>query len=205
VIRVLLPSPTEAEDGLQDRFGRLDRRVVEDVDWPAFRSVTAEGLPISSESLRGRIWIADFLALECSSCPGTTLRIADLQERTAASNVLFVSFAMEAGAEPAALQRYQRKFRRSDPRSWSIVVADDVYLPRMLVACGLARTEEHARLGACSMRPRLYLVDRRGRLRGTYDSTNPTQVEWLAIDADAIAKEGTDPDGPAMHSQGPPR
>ena len=91
VIRVLLPSPTEAEDGLQDRFGRLDRRVVEDVDWPAFRSVTAEGLPISSESLRGRIWIADFLALECSSCPGTTLRIADLQERTAASNVLFVS------------------------------------------------------------------------------------------------------------------
>lgn len=202
---ILFVPPAREATSADERFARIDRRRVEGFDWPAFRSVTSDGAQISNADLRGRIVIADFLALECSACPDTSVRIADLQERLAGLDATFVSFAVEAGADREACNRYRHKFRRADTARWWIVLADDQYLPEMLAACGLAHTAEHARLGAWRPKSRFFLLDRRGRLRGAYVSTDPAQLDWLARDADALAREDAPRDGAVPRTESPPR
>lgn len=64
----------------------------------------------SAESLRGHVWIANFIFTTCPSiCPTLTSQMGNLERRTRGSDVRFVSFSVDPETDtPEVLSRYAR-------------------------------------------------------------------------------------------------
>lgn len=168
----------------------LPQRELAPLDWPEFQLRDQDGRGLSRADLQGTVWIADFLSLQCTTCPPLSGRIADVQERLRQRGVRFVSFSIDPSSSAGALQQQRAKHRRVDPARWTLLQADAECVPRLLCWLGLAQSPELARALICSLRPHFFLVDRQGRLCGSYSADDPRQLEWLASDADALASAG---------------
>lgn len=171
----------------------LPLRELAPVAWPRFTLRDQDGQALSLDDLRGTVWIADFLSLQCTTCPPLSGRIADVQEKLRQRSVRFVSFSIDPSSSAGALQQQRAKHRRVDPARWTLLQADAECVPELLAWLGLAQSPELARAQVCSLRPHFFLVDRQGRLCGSYSADDARQLEWLASDADALASAG---DGP---------
>lgn len=178
-------------------------RLLVPLDWPDFTLTTEDQRRLSLRDLRGSVWIADVLSLQCTVCPPLSGRIAEVQERLQSKSVRFVSFSIDPSVKSATLAQHRAKYRRADPQRWTLLQADLRQVPRLLVWLDMAATEDLARALLCTLRPRFFLVDHQGRLRGSYDAEIPEQLVWLAHDADdlVLASEASAPAAP-QPSQG---
>ena len=65
-------------------------------DAPAFEFVDQNGKPFGHADLRGSVWIADFIFVNCAGpCPIMTSKLADVQKRVPRSDVKLVSFSVD--------------------------------------------------------------------------------------------------------------
>ena len=68
---------------------------------PEFSLVDQEGAPTSKASLRGRVWIANFIFTRCTSvCPTLTARMRALQRKLPNPELRFVSFSVDPEHDP---------------------------------------------------------------------------------------------------------
>src|SRR6185295_10547508 len=82
---------------------------------PAFQLVERSGRPVTSDSLRGKTWVADFIFTRCgAACPAMTARMARLR-REVPAEVVFVSFTVDPAYDtPENLSRYAASFRADE-------------------------------------------------------------------------------------------
>lgn len=154
--------------------GRTNLPVLYDV--PKFTLTSEQGQPFASDSLKGQVWVADFIF---THCPGPCLRMSSqmkqLQDKT---NARLVSFTVDPQRDtPQVLEQYARRYR-AQPARWTFLTGplDQLnYLSRTVFKVGDIQADlVHS--------TRMILVDKEMRIRGFYDSA----------DAEAIAKLETD-------------
>ena len=157
---------------------------------PSVALTDQEGNPFSSDRLRGKVWVADFIFTHCpGACPKMTMRMAALQRAVPDPDVHFVSFSVDPERDtPAVLKQYAQGFD-ADPKRWHFLTGrkDDVFQ----AARGMKLTAEPAGvLGPeIAHAEKFLLVDGQGRVRGAYDSKDEDDMKRLAADAASLANQ----------------
>jgi len=158
---------------------------------PAFTLTAGDGRPVSSDDLRGQVWIADFIFTRCpSQCPMLTANMAKVQKALPADPagvVRLVSFSVDPGYDtPEVLRAYAERFG-ADTTRWAFLTGDRQALYTLIrEGFHLAVGEEAGSEGMITHSDRFILVDRDLRIRGYYSGSDTEAQARLVRDAAAL-------------------
>ncbi len=149
-------------------------------DVPHFEYPDQDGRTIRKQDLEGHVWIADFIYTSCvTACPILTARMVLLQRTLANAGVRFVSFSVDPKHDTQeVLAQYKNKWNQGETR-WSLLRPGTEELEELATGMKIAVEETddprdpilHSRL--------FFLVDRKGVVRGTYNSGDPQALSKL--------------------------
>lgn len=163
---------------------------------PEFRLIDQTGDTLDSGELRQSVWVASFVFTNCTSvCPLITQKMAGLRDSLAAEGLLggkvrLVSFTVDPARDtPGVLREYAAKFGGSPPKQWAFLTGAAPDSVRQMVEEGFKLAASappgHEHVGGnyqVMHSPMVQLVDRNGRVRGFYDTTEPDAMERLGRD-----------------------
>ena len=160
-------------------------------DVPAFQLTDQHGAAFSSDSLKGKVWVVDFIYTTCNGpCPRMSsqmrrLQIALLKKSENLNAVRLLSITVDPRHDDAkTLLEYSGHFR-ADPRIWGFLTGPEDSIRKLSVDTFHVNTAanqlEHS--------TRFILVDRKARIRGYYESTDATMLDQLTADIDTLRKE----------------
>ena len=163
---------------------------------PAFDLIERRQAPLRLADLRGKVWVADFMYTSCVDiCPLQSAEMARLQTAFAAHpDLRLVSISVDPERDtPAVLSAYADKFQ-ADPERWLFATGEPQAVARL--------AQEGFRLSAASYvagdggadytfihSNRFVLVDRQGRIRGYYRSTDPDDLVRLRRDLTVLLRQ----------------
>jgi protein SCO1/2 len=171
---------------------------------PAFALIDQDGDTLRRADLRGKVWLASFIFTHCTDfCPRVTQEMARLRDSLRAQGMLgrtvrLVSFSVDPARDtPDVLRAYAAKFGGSPAPEWAFLtgsppepvlrmIEEGFHLTARLMPAGPA----HAIAGYQVMHSgRIALIDRRGRVRGTYQATESAALESLRADVRRLVRE----------------
>ena len=162
---------------------------------PDFELIESGQAPLRLEDLRGKVWVADFMYTSCVDvCPLQSAEMARLQAAFADHGDLrLVSISVDPERDtPAVLSDYAENFQ-ADPGRWLFATGEPEAIARL--------AQEGFRLAAASYvqggeadytfihSNRFVLVDRQGRIRGYYRSTDPDDLVRLRRDLTVLLRQ----------------
>ena len=139
----------------------------------------------SAESLKGRIWVADFIFTSCTGpCPRMSSQMRQLQENLKdLPDVRFVSFSVDpVNDTPEALAAYAKRFHADQSRWFFLTGAREALNALAREAFLLGAVD-----GSLNHSTRFVLVDREGRVRNYYGSSGPGVLGAIAGDIRLLA------------------
>jgi protein SCO1/2 len=158
---------------------------------PEFAFTSQVGAPITRESLRGKLWIADMIFTRCAGpCPVMTDRLSQLQRALAndGDDVRLVSVTVDpAYDQPDVLAKYAARFG-ADPDRWLFLTGQPEAVEKFVtkgMLLGLAKDEAGAPMHA----QKFVVVDREGRIRAYRDLEDPNLVPQLLTDLETLRRE----------------
>jgi protein SCO1 len=154
---------------------------------PSFQLTAETGGPFDSQSLAGRIWVADFVYTNCTGpCPMMSSQMRQIQDRTAEiPDLALVSFTVDPARDtPPVLAAYAKRFR-ANPKRWVFLTGE----PARLNDVALTGFKLNSVDGSLSHSSRFALVDRQGRIRGYYISTDDDFMTRLLHDIRQLERE----------------
>ncbi|HTC32757.1 MAG TPA: SCO family protein [Bryobacteraceae bacterium] len=158
-------------------------------DIPQFELVAQNGQPFHSQVLAGKIWVADFIYTTCPGpCPRMTSQMREVQDAVSTlPDVRMVSFSIDpANDTPPVLAAYA-KLHGASPSVWYFLtgpVPTLQMLDRDAFKLGnIDGTLEHS--------TRFVVVDRQGRIRGYYDTSEASAIQKVISDVRALAADRT--------------
>jgi protein SCO1/2 len=161
-------------------------------DIPQFDLVAQNGQPFHSQVLAGKIWVADFIYTTCPGpCPRMTSQMREVQDAVlkipdVRPTVRFVSFTVDpANDTPPVLAAYA-KTHGAAPLWYFLTGAVPTLQMLNRDAFKLGNID-----GTLEHSTRFVLVDRRGRIRGYYDTSESSAIPKVISDVNALARERT--------------
>ena len=165
---------------------------------PAFELDDQEGVKVSRESLRGKVWVGTFMFTSCrNACPGMAAELLKIQktirnEGGLAGKLRLVSFSLDPGRDtPLQLAQYSSQ-QGIDSGCWSFLRGSRGEMIRLceqgfrMIAGG---SQEAGVEPGVPHSDRFALVDAKGIIRGYYrPSSVPGDLEKL-LDAARILIE----------------
>jgi protein SCO1/2 len=141
-----------------------------------FELTDQSGQPFDSSRLAGKVWVADFIFTTCPGpCPRMSSQMHQVQRELEGRGIQLVSFTVDPEHDtPAVLAEYGRRFKAS-PGVWHFLTG-----PRAAV--------HHLSMNVFKLGPvdgslehstRFVLVDRNGRIRGYYLTSEPDAIPRL--------------------------
>ncbi|MGH9627527.1 MAG: SCO family protein [Bryobacteraceae bacterium] len=141
----------------------------------------------SQDALDGKVWVADFIFTNCAGpCPRMTSQMKQVSKAVQdRAGVRFVSFTIDPERDtPEVLAAYAARFR-VEPDRWYFLtgpMADLHNLKRNAFFLGDVKGNlEHS--------TRFVLVDKRSRIRGFYDTSEPESIRKLIADIQDLTEE----------------
>lgn len=172
---------------------------------PRFRLVDQAGRPLDSQSLRGRVWVADFIFTSCGgACPEMSRKMSLLQKKLP-GEVQLVSVSVDPVRDsPPVLAAYAAQYG-ADPNRWHFLTGSPEAV-QTLVQKGfrLSVAEGGSPEEPITHSQRFVLVDQEGRIRGYYDSNEPEKLDQLVRNASSLSRSGFDKLSPNGAVQGEP-
>lgn len=156
----------------------------------AFSLLDQSARAVSADSLRGKVWVADFFFTHCPTiCPRITRRMRSLQVAAAQQGLKLelVSFSVDPEHDtPPALLDYARRFE-ADTKNWLFLTGDSAVVKSTVVdGFKLAldgKADPGAENGGIIHGSHLVLVDRALTIRGYYRSDDDEELRRLLEDA----------------------
>jgi protein SCO1/2 len=160
-----------------------------------FSLTDQNGARLGSAELAGQTWIAAFFFTRCPTvCPKITKRIKELQATAKAKRigVRFVSISVDPENDtPAVLDEYAKK-NDLDTSTWSLLTGDAETVKKTILEGFKVAVEGKADPAAPDFGilhgTHLVLVDREGRIRGYYKTSEEHEMRTLMVHAAKIAK-----------------
>ena len=154
-----------------------------------FELVNRDGRKISASTLRGKIWIADFIYTRCTdTCPLLTHKMFALSHKLS-SPVQIVSFTVDPSHDtPAVLDAYAKRFGVA-PGRWYFLTGGEKALAQVFrksFMLAVAKQKD----GTVAHTTKFALIDAAGNIRGYYDGDSDASLAKLARDAAGLAKRG---------------
>lgn len=154
---------------------------------PDFQLIDETGSPFSSAAqLAGKVWVADFVFTNCAGpCPRMGSQMRQVQSALAdVRDIRLVSFTVDPKRDtPDVLAAYARRYS-AQPGRWFFLTGS----PETLGALSLKAFMLSKLNDKLDHSTRFALVDRRGRVRKYYDTTEPRSIPDLIADARALVQ-----------------
>ncbi len=156
---------------------------------PQFNLIAQDGQPFHSQVLAGKIWVADFIYTTCPGpCPRMTSQMREVQDAVSKiTDVRLVSFTVDPAEDtPPVLAAYAKTHGASESMWYFLTgpVPTLQMLDRDAFKLGnIDATLQHS--------TRFTLVDRQGRIRGYYDTSDPSSIPKLISDIRELERERT--------------
>jgi protein SCO1/2 len=163
---------------------------------PAFDFRDHLGAAISNRDLLGKVVVMNFIFTRCPTmCPAFSMKMRRVQDRTGdvTEDLKLISFTVDPAYDtPEVLAEYAEK-QGADPTRWRFVTGDHESL-HTLVSEGFALALEQAGADPNGTPDIVHaehfvLVDRRGAIRGYYDSNDAQRIERMLQDARRLMRE----------------
>ena len=163
---------------------------------PAFDLTERRQASLRLDDLRGKVWVADFMYTSCVEvCPLQSAEMGRLQAAFADHpDLRLVSFSVDPQRDtPAVLSAYADKFQ-ADPERWLFATGEPEAVARLaqegfrLSAASYVADEDGADYTFIHSN-RFVLVDRQGRIRGYYRSTDPDDLVRLRRDLTVLLRQ----------------
>ena len=158
-----------------------------------FTLTAHDGSELGSDDLRGKVYVADFIFTTCPSiCPVLSTQMANLHRRIDDPDVRFLSITVDPEHDtPEVMREYAARYR-PDAR-WSFLSGDPGDVRRAIVLgfrLPIGGREPMGDEGRYDIMhgSRFVLVDRRGVLRGLYE-TDGEGLERLERDVGRLLEE----------------
>jgi protein SCO1/2 len=162
---------------------------------PAFNYINQYGDSITNKNLDGNIYVADFFFTTCPTiCPvmhRNMLNVYKAFKDTA--GVKIISYTIDPGHDSVAvLKKYADKLGINGNTWWLLQGhKNETY---QIAKSYLVSVEEKNPQGEYIHDGYFILIDKKKRIRGTYDGTKPEEVEHLIADIKTLKQE---PESPA--------
>jgi len=133
------------------------------------------GKPVRlTTDLRDRVWIADFIFTSCAAqCPVITERMVELQKAligAGLNDVRCVSISVDPDRDtPEKLLEYAESWKPADPATWLLLTGERAQIRDLVTKHFLLALQEETPDRQILHSFKFVLVDRRGRIRATYD------------------------------------
>ena len=154
---------------------------------PDFSLTDSSAAPFSSsQSLNGKVWIADFIFTNCQGpCPRMSAQMRRIDDALANDDVRFVSFSIDPARDtPAVLKKYAERYQ-AEPNRWYFLTGPQESLhnlARNVFTLGDVNGNlEHS--------TRFVLIDKKSRVRGYYLTSEEDAIPRLIADAKRLFKE----------------
>ena len=160
---------------------------------PDFSLVDQQGKSLELAKLKDKVLLVSFIFTTCNgSCPATTHRMAQVQQELARRGLLkkdqvrLLSITLDPARDtPGVLRGYMRLYD-VDGSTWSFLTGPPEKVARTITAWDMwVRPAANAQLDHPS---RIFLVDRRGRIREIYN-LEFLRAPWVAEDIDLLLRE----------------
>jgi protein SCO1/2 len=155
---------------------------------PAFAFVDQAGAPFGSQSLSGKLWVANFIFTRCPNiCPKFTAKMGALQDRSARElpELRLVSFTVDPEHDtPEVLTAYGEK-HHADFTRWTFTRGERAELEKVIRQGMLQPMDPGDGVDLNSVVHGSYfaLVDEQLRVRGVYRFSEPGSVDEMMRDA----------------------
>lgn len=160
-----------------------------------FSLTSQDGAKFGSAELRGKTWVAAFFFTRCPTiCPRLTARMKEIGAQAAERKLPLHLVSISVDPEndtPAVLTEYAKK-NGIDTKSWTLLTGDYDAIKKTSVEGFKQALEGKADASAPDYGilhgSHLILVDREGRIRGYYRSSDDAEMKKLVDDAALIAR-----------------
>jgi protein SCO1/2 len=161
---------------------------------PDFAFTDQDGRTVTRADLIGKIWIADFIFTQCrSACPLLTARMKMLQNRITNPELRFISFSVDPEHDTSAvLKRYAAQWSGDEAR-WRLLQTDADGLRAVTTGMRLLVAATGDPSDPILHSNRFLLFDRKGTVRGAYDSSDTAAMARLVTDAQALLGHSVTP------------
>ncbi|CAN5381418.1 hypothetical protein BH10PLA1_BH10PLA1_07080 [soil metagenome] len=185
--RSLARNRAESPDGLVTGV-RIEAPVL-NIDAPEFSLIDQDGKPVSTHSLKGSVWIAEFIFTHCAGpCRDMSARFSQMQKEITDPDVKFVSISVDPDRDtPDALKKYSEEFT-AKPGRWSFLTGDKttVYSTARGMLVSVNPETDNTPLVHDQ---RFVLVDAAGKIRASADRRDEAALAKLIADATTYAAE----------------
>ncbi len=163
---------------------------------PDFTLSTQEGKELRFAGLRGKVVLVGFIFTTCNgSCPATTHRMGQVQQALNAKGMLkddsirLLSITLDPARDtPEVLRNYMRLYD-ANARTWSFLTGPADTVNKVIAGWGMwAKPAANGQLDHPS---RVFLVDKRGRVREIYN-LDFLKADWVVEDIRLLLDERTE-------------
>ena len=163
-------------------------------DVPQFTLTNQDGGPVTLDSLRGQIWVADIIFTRCpSQCLRLSTHMKELQAKLP-KDIKLVSLTTDPSYDtPPILKKYAGNFSTAD--NWLFLTGDKGMIKSVAVdglKLSVQETPENERENPNDLfihSTKIVLVDPHGRVRGYFDGDDPQFAEQIQSSVRQLQKE----------------
>ena len=170
-------------------YDTIDGKEVADTIYPkipAFSYINQDSIKITSKSMQGKVWIADFFFTSCPSiCPKMTSQMKRLSILTKdlEKHIQFISFSINPTYDTPTRLRAYRKHYGIKAKNWQFFTGDEEATHKLGVNYfQVFANKDIESAGGYAHSPAFVLVDKEGYVRGVYIGTDNKQVDLLHKD-----------------------
>ncbi len=153
---------------------------------PAFSYLNQDSVMITSKSMKGKVWIANFFFTSCPSiCPPmiSQMKRLNLLTQDLASEVQFMSFSIDPKTDQPHVLRTYIKNNGIQTKNWYFFTGDEDKTHRLGVMHFMVHADKDPMAaGGFAHSDGMVLVDREGYVRGVYRGTQTQEVDKLNKD-----------------------
>lgn len=168
--------------------------VIDSADYtiPPFSFVNQDSVVVNNETVKGKIYVADFFFTSCPSiCPKMKKEMLRVYEKYKANNeVIILSFSIDPARDTVArLKNYSGKLGLENSSKWHMLTGEKDSIYAIAASFLVSAAEDPNAPGGHVHSGNFILVDKQSRLRGYYDGTKTESVDKLLGDIDILLQE----------------
>ena len=159
----------------------------------SFSMVNQQGHIFNSDSLKGKIYVACFFFTSCGSiCPKMMFNIKKLQDSFSLEDkVRIVSFSVMPSVDSVGKLAAYGKNMGIDPAKWMLLTGDKARINTLGRQSFFAEKKEGLQKDANEFMhtETMLLIDKKARIRGVYNATEPGDIARASEDIRILLKE----------------
>jgi protein SCO1 len=154
---------------------------------PEFQLTDQSGRTFDSNTLKGKIWVADFIFTNCPGvCPRMTSQMHQVQQAVSRMpDMRLVSFTVDPDRDTPPVLTAYAKLHHADTTRWSFLTGPQATLHDLCRNVFKLGNVD----GSLAHSTRFVLIDQRCQIRGYYDTSEADSIPKLVAGVHALARE----------------